>query len=97
MRFDANDSAMFGQRQHHPITKVSIQCDENALFASGPVEDQRIIRARLTGIAGPNYVVAMRTQPVSEIGSQHLVKVKTHAIQAGSRTVNSVCSTACRA
>ena len=78
MRFDANDSAMFRQRQHHPITKVFIQCDENALVASGPVENQRIIRARLTGLTGSHYVVAMRTQRVGEIGPQHLVEIKTH-------------------
>ena len=78
MRLHPDDAEMSGQRQDHPVAKMSIKRDERSFLAHGAFQNQRIIRAGLAGFRGTHHVLPASAQQFAEFRSQALVEVKTH-------------------
>ncbi len=78
MRLHPDHAKMLGQRQHHPITEVFIQCHQRSLLAHGAFENQRVIRPGLSRFRSAQHIVSVRLKKRGQIGPQHLVKIKPH-------------------
>ena len=78
MSFHPNDAGMFGQRQHHPIAKMPVECDEGSVILHGAFENQCVIRPRLSSLRSAQDIVSRRAQESGQLGPQHLVEITAH-------------------
>jgi len=69
---------MFRQRQHNSIAEMMIQRDQGSLLLHGPLQNQRVIRARLAHLGSADDIMTRRTQKRREVNAKHLVEVKAH-------------------
>ena len=78
MRFDSDNSEMFGQRQHYPIAKVTIEGHQRSFLLHGPFENQRVVSPSLTGFGRANDIVPSVPQKQRQFDPEHLIEVNSH-------------------
>jgi len=55
-----------------------IEGDQGSLLLHGPLQNQRIVRARLADFGSANDIVTCGTQKRCEINAKHLVEIQAH-------------------
>ena len=69
---------MRAQRQDSPVTKMSIQGNEDAIVNDGEGENIRVIGPTQSDFAGPYDVMAQPLQLLGQFYSEHLVNKEAH-------------------
>lgn len=83
MRFNPNHPPMLGERQHHPIAKMFIQRDKDALLADGPCKNLRVIATVFSHFRRPDHIMTLSAQKVSQLDPQHLAHGSSGRLQHG--------------
>ena len=76
--FDPNDTVMFGQRQNHPVTKMTINRDKGSFLLNSRLENQRVISPRLASLLRADNIMPRVAQKPGQLDPKHLVQVKAH-------------------
>lgn len=76
--FHSNDPVMFRQREDHPITKMTINCDERSFLLDCPLQNQCVISPCLASFLRANRIMPCVAQKPSQFDPQHLIQIKAH-------------------
>ncbi len=88
MRFHPDNAEMFGQRQYHPVAKMSIERDQYPFLLSGALENERIIGSSLADFRGSYNLMPACAQKFRQPGAQTLIEIKTHRESGRIKSLN---------